>query len=47
MAPTHLVQCTPGTAGMITRAGKPWSRLSGAPFTCVASSASGCSTWAR
>ena len=22
---THLVQCTPGSAGTITRAGKPWS----------------------
>src|SRR5690606_40680400 len=38
---THFVQRTPGSAGTTIRAGKPWSRLSSAPLTRSASSASG------
>src|SRR5690349_1666324 len=38
---THLVLCTPGLAGTITRAGYPWSRDRSAPFTRSASSESG------
>ena len=38
---THLVLCTPGLAGTITRAGYPWSSESSAPLTRSASSESG------
>ena len=36
---THLVLCTPGTPGTITRAGKPWSSERSAPLTRRASNA--------
>ena len=36
---SHLVQCTPGSAGMMIRAGKPWSSDRSTPLTHSASSA--------
>ena len=33
MERTHLVQCTPGSAGTMTRAGKPWSSERSTPLT--------------
>ena len=39
IAVTHFVLCTPGSAGTMTRAGKPWSSDRSAPLTFSASSA--------
>src|SRR5207247_3425381 len=43
---THFVQCTPGRAGTMTRAGKPWSSDRSAPLPRSASSARWLVCWA-
>ena len=45
ISPTHFVLCTPGSAGTMIRAGKPWSIDRSSPLTFSASIESSAAIW--